>query len=98
MPITRVFRVRIDPTRRAEFEQSFAEISVQAVIQAPGSLSVAVFRPTEWAPDEFAMISKWQDEAALRAFAGDDWNQAVIPSGMEALVRECWVHHYQSWD
>ncbi len=43
------------------------------------------------------MISQWENEAALKAFAGELWNQAVIPPGMEKFVVDCWVNHYVSW-
>ena len=98
MPITRIFRVRINPDLREEFEAKFATVSVAAVTGAPGSREVAIFRPTRWAADEYAMISTWDDEAALAAFAGEQWSAAVIPPGMETYVVECWVHHYRAWD
>lgn len=97
MAVTRVFRVEINAELRAEFEAKFAEISVEAVMSASGSLSATILKPTPWAPDEYAMISEWQDENALRAFAGDQWSEAVIPPGMDRFVKACWVHHYHSW-
>jgi heme oxygenase (mycobilin-producing) len=98
MAITRIFRVQIVPELRHEFEEKFSTISVHAVDEANGFLAVSILKPTKWAPDEYAMISHWQDEAALKAFAGDNWNRPVIPHGMEKFVAECWVHHYDSWD
>ena len=97
MSITRVFRVQIDPDLMHEFEQKFALISVQSVNKSPGLLSVVIFKPTKWAPYEFAMISQWDNLAVLKAFAGEKWNKPVIPSGMEKFVVECWIHHYESW-
>lgn len=43
------------------------------------------------------MISQWQDEAAVKAFAGESWSQAVIPTGMAQFVEACWVHHGEEW-
>jgi len=97
MPITRIFRVRIVADSRQEFEEKFASVSVHAVNEAPGFISVSIFKPTKWAPDEYAMITQWKNEESLKAFAGEEWNQAVIPPGMEKFVVECWVHHYESW-
>ena len=97
MTITRIFRVRIHPELKQEFEEKFASISVHAVDQALGFQAVSILKPTMWAVDEYAMISQWKNEAALKAFAGEEWNHAVIPTGMEKFVVECWVHHYDSW-
>ena len=44
------------------------------------------------------MITSWMDEAFLASFAGENWNQPVIPNGMEKFVRECSIEHYESWD
>ncbi len=97
MAINRLFRVRIDPALRAEFEERFAAVSVRTVEEAAGFISCSIHRPTAWSPDEYLMISCWRDEAALIAFAGQEWNRPVIPPGMERFVRECSVHHYRSW-
>ncbi len=43
------------------------------------------------------MISVWANEDALRSFAGESWNLAVIPAGMEKYVSQCWVHHYENF-
>lgn len=98
MPIIRLFRVSIHTEMRREFEEKFASISVAAVKQALGSLGVEIYKPSQWAPHEYLMISRWQDEAALKSFAGDSWNSAFIPPGMEKFVSDCRVDHYTSWD
>jgi len=41
------------------------------------------------------MVSIWENETSIEAFAGKDWNRPVIPSNMEKFVVECWVHHYE---
>ncbi|CAK0760558.1 ABM domain-containing protein [Gammaproteobacteria bacterium] len=97
MAITRIFQVRIVPDLRQEFEEKFSSVSVHAVNEAPGFLSVSILKPTKWTPYEYAMISQWKNEASLKAFAGEEWKHAVIPPKMEKFVVECWVHHYESW-
>jgi heme-degrading monooxygenase HmoA len=82
---------------RQEFEENFSSVSVHVVKEAHGFLGVSIHKPSKWAPDEYAMISQWDDETALKAFAGEQWSQAVIPPGMEKFVVGCWVHHYESW-
>lgn len=97
MSIVRLFRVRIHAALRAEFESKFATVSVNAVRSAEGASDLEIFKPTHWAPDEYLMISRWTDEAALRCFAGEDWSRAFIPDGMEIFVAECWVQHFTTW-
>ena len=93
--ITRIFRVRVPEHLHHEFEMKFSTISVNAVTSQPGLISVSLGKPTAWTPDEYVMMTTWEDEQSLREFAGENWSQAVIPEGMEKFVMECWVHHYQ---
>jgi heme-degrading monooxygenase HmoA len=98
MAITRIFRVQIHAELRSKFEEEFADVSASAVEAAGGLLSIQILKPTLWSPDEYAMISQWQDEASLQAFAGVMWNRAVIPAGMDRFVRSCGVCRSESWD
>jgi heme-degrading monooxygenase HmoA len=95
--ITRIFRVRVPARLHAEFEEKFLSVSVPYVHAAKGSVSISVGRPTQWAPDEYVMISTWESVSDLCAFAGEHWNRAMIPAGMERYVTECWVHHYENF-
>jgi quinol monooxygenase YgiN len=92
--ILRIFRVEIDPLKRTEFEEAFFSESVASVIQIPGSISCDIGMPTKWSPNAYIMLSKWTDESALFAFAGDNWNEPVIPKGMEHFSVNCSVEHY----
>jgi heme-degrading monooxygenase HmoA len=95
--ITRIFRVKVPAHLHQEFEREFLSVSVPFVKTEKGIVSVSVGRPTRWHPDEYVMVSVWENEAALVAFAGEQWNQAVIPKGMEKFISECWVHHYENF-
>ncbi len=97
MKITRIFQVQIDSNLRVEFENSFERISMHTVKSANGFISAKIYKPSKWKPDEYAMISEWENETALEAFAGENWKNPVIPNGMEKFVVKCWVHHYKSW-
>lgn len=96
--IVRVFRVVVPADQQSEFEEKFATISVGTVRKAEGSLECTIGRPTEWAPEEYVMISRWRDIESLIRFAGDTWNQAVIPHGMEQFITSCELHHYEVFD
>ena len=92
--IIRIFRIEIDPATRSAFEAGFRSLSVDAVTQSPGNLSCEIGMPTRWSPNTYAMISRWRDEDALVAFAGPEWNVAVIPAGMERFGKTYSVEHY----
>lgn len=96
--ITRIFRVRVHSKFKQEFEDKFSSVSVDTVTHAKGIKSVTILKPTKWALDEYAMITVWNDELSLKAFAGENWNKPVIPPEMEQYVAECWIHHYDSWE
>jgi heme oxygenase (mycobilin-producing) len=82
------FEFESTPNLRREFEEKFFSISVHAVNEAAGFILVSIHKPTKWAPDEYAMISQWENELSLKAFAGEEWCRAVIPHGMEKFVVE----------
>ncbi len=96
--ITRIFRVSVPKSLHHEFEKNFLSVSVPYVKAQPGFISVVVGKPTSWEPEEYVMISVWDSEADVAAFAGKNWNRAVIPQGMEKYVSKCWVHHYENFD
>ena len=69
---------------------------MDAVVNQKGFVSAELGFPTHWTPDTYTMISKWEDEAAMIGFAGEDWNTAVIPASMERFVNTCDVVHFTS--
>jgi heme-degrading monooxygenase HmoA len=95
--ITRIFRVQVPEALHQEFEAKFTSISMDVVKSQQGLIRASIGRPTQWSPNEYAMVTTWQDEQCLIAFAGESWNQAVIPKGMEKFVTMCWVHHYENF-
>lgn len=94
--ITRIFRVLVEPSLQKSFEEKFQTISIPFVKKHQGLVSVSIGRPLQNS-DEYVMISIWESYAALKQFAGENWEQAVIPEGMAQFVSKCWVHHYENW-
>ncbi len=94
--IIRIFKATIPAKLHKEFEIKFKEISVPAVKNFKGLISLEIARPSKWNPEEFVMISRWQKEKDLIEFAGENWNQAHIPNGMEKYIEKCSVFHYES--
>lgn len=96
--IIRIFRATIPVELHKEFEMKFREISVPVVKNHEGLISLEIGRPSKWNPEEFIMISRWNSENDLIAFAGENWNEAHIPNGMEKFIEKCSVFHYENID
>ncbi len=93
--ISRVFRASVPQELHGAFEEKFRSVSVPLVAAQAGLVDVTIGRPTACNPDAFVMISTWEDEAAIRAFAGEHWNEPRIPKGMEMFIARCSVDHYE---
>lgn len=96
--IIRIFKAFIPLALHREFEIKFKEISVPMVKKFKGLISLEIARPTRWNPEEFVMISRWGSEHDLIEFAGENWNQANIPKGMEKYIERCSVSHHNYID
>lgn len=81
----------------ATHERMMREISMPLVARQPGMVAFYAGRPVGSNPDEFTMVSRWESQDALRAFAGDDWEQAVIPEPELSNLLEIHVHHYEAF-
>jgi hypothetical protein len=64
------------------------------MLQAPGLVSLHVGCPLDDPPEEFLVMSVWQDLASMRAFIGPRWREAVVLPGEEHLVLHSIVDHY----
>ncbi len=94
--IIRIFQVTIHSEYREDFERDFRTISVDTVQNHKGLISCHIAGPTQWNPDDYIMVTYWEDEDSLAAFAGENWNQAVIPPEMERYPRYFSVAHYKN--
>jgi heme oxygenase (mycobilin-producing) len=94
--IIRIFEVTIHPEFREEFERDFNTISVDTVNNHQGLISYSIGGPTKWNPDSYAMVTCWKDEDSLIAFAGKEWNQAIIPEQMQRYPKAFRVAHFDS--
>lgn len=92
--IIRIFTAEVPQSLHAEFETKFKAISVPLVKNQKGLLGLEIAKPTEWNPNSFLMISKWASEEDIIAFAGEKWNEAHIPTGMEKYIEQCSVQHF----
>jgi quinol monooxygenase YgiN len=94
MTIVRVFRARPKPGMAATLEQRLREDVIPEVAAAAGLVSYQAGRP-HGATGEFLMITVWDDLAAVRAFAGDDYEQPVLYADTAELIEEMSLQHYE---
>jgi heme-degrading monooxygenase HmoA len=96
--VIRVFRAVVREGQQSSFRKFFIETALPLVRSQDGLVSVSVGLPHEASPDEFAMVMVWRDLGALKRFAGDDWERAVIHPEEAHLLKETHVHHYHALD
>lgn len=94
MMILRIFRVTIKPEYREDFERDFNSISIDMVKNHPGIISYEMGYPTKWNPDEYTLITKWENEEVLEEFVGTNWNESVIPDSMKKYPKKHCVDHF----
>lgn len=94
--IIRFFRAVVHEGQQDSFRKFFTETALPLIRSQEGLVSVSVGLPHESSPHEFSMIMVWRDLDALRLFAGNDWQSAVIHPDEAHLLRETFVHHYHA--
>ena len=94
--LIRVFRAVVHPGQQAEFERFFLNKALPMVKTQRGLVSVMVGTPNAVSPEEFLMISSWQDLDALKGFAGEHWQNAVIDPDEAHLLKESFAYHYEA--
>lgn len=92
--IFRVFRALIKPGKAEEFQDMLERLSIPMVKAARGMRGYYVGGPVDPAVSEFTVTTLWEDLDAVKAFAGENWNRAVIPPEEVALIAESHIHHY----
>jgi heme-degrading monooxygenase HmoA len=94
--IIRVFRARVQPGKAADFRQFFEGEALPLVRAQEGLVSAEIGWPMPPTDDEFLMITVWDSVDALRAFAGENWQEARLLAEERPLLRETSVHHYEA--
>lgn len=89
--VVRVFRAWPHEGAADELERRLLHDSVELVTAAGGCLAFAALGPY---PDgRYEFVTTWTDLEAIVAFAGPQWEESVLPSGYDALLRRHKVEH-----
>ena len=93
--IIRVFRPTIHPGKEADFEAFLHDTAIPLVSRQKGLVAQHVGKPRDPSSTEYVYVTVWEDVDSIRAFAGEGWQEAVITSDEEHLLRDTWIAHYE---
>ncbi len=93
--IIQIFKVSIFEDKIETFHKFFTETAMPLVQRQPGLVSMTAGLPRPETPTEFSMVMVWENVDAIRAFAGEDWQQPHIAPDEADLVRDRKLAHYE---
>ena len=96
--LIRVFRASVKSGLAAEFQSFFIQEALPLISSQEGLRQVTIGLPSDDKPNEFLMISEWDNLESLKKFAGEDWNNAVIDQREAHLLVETAVDHYYQYE
>ena len=94
--IIRFFRAIVHDEQAETFRKLFQETILPLIRSQDGLISASIGLPHEDSPNEFSMIMHWRDMQAIKQFAGDNWQQAVILPEEAHILKETYVYHYHA--
>jgi heme-degrading monooxygenase HmoA len=95
--IARIWRGRTLAAKADEYQAYLDKSGISRVRATPGNLGVTVLRRNDGEKTEFLVLSVWESVDAIKKFAGEDYQKAVIlPRDREYLLEvEPNVLHYE---
>jgi heme-degrading monooxygenase HmoA len=70
--ITRIWHGRTKRERADEYAAFLTMRAIPDYRETPGNLDVLILRRDEGAVSHFLTVTRWESEASIRAFAGDE--------------------------
>lgn len=92
--ILRIFRARAQPGEAAGFEDRARALGFDRMKPTPGLRAWIAGKPLDANAREFVMITVWDNEDALRTFAGEAWRELELPADERATIELAEVEHY----
>jgi heme-degrading monooxygenase HmoA len=95
--IARIWRGRTLAAKADEYEKYLSVSGIAKIRATPGNLGVTVLRRADGEKTEFLVMSLWESFDAIKKFAGEDYQKAVLlPRDREYLLEvENNVLHYE---
>jgi len=92
--IIRYFRARVHEGQCETFAKLFIGEMLPMMRMQEGVISANIGLPHPGSPTEFMMITRWESMDALKRFAGEDWQTAVIDPAEADLLETTSVEHF----
>ena len=92
--IMRIFQVTTQRGKEAEFARFFHDTAIPLMTSTEGCVTVLPGAARSDTPREFSFVMVWRDLAALKAFAGEDYDSPHIDPGEAELVASRTIRHY----
>jgi catechol 2,3-dioxygenase-like lactoylglutathione lyase family enzyme len=92
--IIRIFRAQVQPGMQAQYEALLRDEAIPGLSEQAGVVAVYGGKSIPQSPDEFVMVSLWNDLTSLKAFAGEHWMESIPLPGEEHLIKESVIHGF----
>jgi len=92
--ILRVVRELVRAEHAADYEPVVRASVAYHLEGRPGLVDHWLGRPVGEGR-EWVVASLWTDLDAVRAFAGERWQEIVLNDEQRAMLEASWVHHYE---
>lgn len=92
--LMRIFQVTTRPGQEEKFGKFFHETAIPLMKRTKGIVQVLPGAPQSGSPREFAFVMIWKDIASLKAFVGDDYQNAHVDPAETELVESRTIKHY----
>jgi len=86
--IARHWRGVVKAERAADYVEHLQADTFPAIRKLPGFVSASILRRAIDDGVEFVVITQWTSLAAIRAFAGDDIEVAVVPQAARDMMHD----------
>jgi heme-degrading monooxygenase HmoA len=93
--IIRLVRVVASPDRASTLNAHFRDVAQPRIRACPGNAGIWYGRQVHRGHEEFMMMSRWVDHAALRQWTGPNESALPLLPDIDELATEWTVEHFE---
>jgi heme-degrading monooxygenase HmoA len=94
--IIRELNATVPPQAQAEYEELLREHTIPLMRAEPGLLYLHVGTPMPETPDQYVIVSVWDDLDSLKDYTGGAWEEHDLLPGLGRLVQSASVRLYDA--